>query len=149
MNTERNDVKVTPGAVVDVVTPRGLSSAIVQNVRDNEGECSGFLVRNADHQEILHEHTWLTDEIVYVHEDERSAIWSNEDGEGVVFFKEGDTLTVGVIGAHRHGRRVGNLREGLKVATTYLHQNGLADLAATVERAPDIMTSVLSDILEV
>lgn len=129
----------TPGAVVDIVTRKGLSSAITQNaVSDKNGGViyNGYLVRNNDHRHLIDDFvTWTNDDIVLVHENERAAILTDGYNNGVIFFKDDYGLTVRMIDHHGYGKTVKSVEAGLRLAILYLKQNGLQELADGVSNS--------------
>jgi hypothetical protein len=147
MNTTERDLVSKPksGSVVEVVTPRGLATAVIVSTQKDSFE--GYLVRNNAHYDVVQPYEGLLDEVIEVIEDERAATMINDDGEGVVIFREGDELMVHLVGHARRYRRVHSLPAALRIATTHFQQVNDHASADQIVRLHDMHISMITDAL--
>lgn len=139
---------ITPGAVVEVATLRGLSPAIVSNV-NTDGKITGYLVRANDHLSVVGPYEGELDLVVGTIDGERAAVaGTSEDHEyGVLIYKDADGITVKSIG-DRGSRKVRDVSQAVSVAADFLNRLGLTQEADRLLVAREATVAVLSELLE-
>lgn len=148
MSNNTLTAELTAGAVVEVVTSRGLAHAIVSNIHENQ--ISGFLVRAGDHREILSPFSATVDDVVVVEDGERAAVSGADEGveNGLVIFKDDRGVLSLTVQATGRTRRFSSVRKVVDAVINYYWNNQRDNEAKSIERTYDMTIAVLQEMLD-
>lgn len=136
--------QITPGVVAEVFDRSGLQNAIITNV--NNGEVSGFIVRNYEFSDVLREWSGSMDEIISVTSPERGAVlFYPEEEQWVSITTGGERLFV--RSSENHGKYVKNTGEAMRVIVNTLFEIGQREEARNMKQNLDIYKSFLEEMI--